>query len=92
MGKKKLSIRDGEKIRIRVEKIPLRDEHPKSLYRELSQGFGFWLQQFNSSMRIRDRFDPGSGMEKFLSSINIPDPQHCRNVNKKSEHPFGRNI
>jgi hypothetical protein len=28
-------------------------------------------------MRIRNLFDPGSGMEKFLSGINIPDPQHC---------------
>jgi hypothetical protein len=22
-------------------------------------------------------FDPGSGMGKFISGINIPDPQHC---------------
>jgi hypothetical protein len=23
-------------------------------------------------------FDPGSGMEKFGSGLNIPDPQHCQ--------------
>ncbi len=28
-------------------------------------------------IRIRDLFDPGSGMEKFGYGINIPDPQHC---------------
>ncbi len=27
-------------------------------------------------MGIRDLFDPESGMEKFRSGINIPDPQH----------------
>jgi hypothetical protein len=26
-------------------------------------------------MRIRDLFDPGSGMENFGSGINIPNPQ-----------------
>jgi hypothetical protein len=30
--------------------------------------------------RIRDLFDPGSGMEKFRSGINIPDPQHWLNI------------
>jgi hypothetical protein len=32
----------------------------------------FWV-------KILDFFDvdPGSGMEKFGSGINIPDPQHC---------------
>jgi hypothetical protein len=29
-------------------------------------------------IRIRDLFDPGSGMEKFGSGTNIPNPQHCR--------------
>jgi hypothetical protein len=28
-------------------------------------------------MRIRNLFDAGSGMEKFGSRINIPDPQQC---------------
>ncbi len=27
-------------------------------------------------MQIRNLFDPGSGIEKFGSGINIPDPQH----------------
>jgi hypothetical protein len=27
-------------------------------------------------IRIRDLFDPGSGMEKFGSRINIPDLKH----------------
>jgi hypothetical protein len=33
-------------------------------------------------MRIRDgdRSDPGSGMEKVGSGINIPDPQHRDNL------------
>jgi hypothetical protein len=30
-------------------------------------------------IRIRDLFDPGSGMEKIASGIHIPDPQHCGN-------------
>jgi hypothetical protein len=29
-------------------------------------------------MRIRNLFEPGSGMEKFGSGINIPDPQHWK--------------
>jgi hypothetical protein len=40
-----------------------------------------WDKKYlNSSMRIRirDLFDPGSGMEKFGSGTNIPNPQHCR--------------
>ncbi len=28
-------------------------------------------------MRIRNLFDPGSGIEKFGSGINILDPEHC---------------
>jgi hypothetical protein len=31
-------------------------------------------------MRIRDLFDPGSGM--FGSGKNIPDPQHCPRIFK----------
>jgi hypothetical protein len=29
-------------------------------------------------MRIRDLVNPGSGMKKIGSGINIPDPQHSR--------------
>ncbi len=31
-------------------------------------------------IRIRDLFDPGSGMEKFGSEMNIPDPQYWSQV------------
>jgi hypothetical protein len=37
-------------------------------------------------MRIRNCFNPGSGMEKFGSGKNIPDPQRCINV---AEPPSG---
>ncbi len=40
----------------------------------------FWVKNYlNSLIRIRiwNLFDPGSGMEKFGSGTNIPDPQHC---------------
>jgi hypothetical protein len=33
----------------------------------------FWVKYLNSLMRIRD---PGTGMEKLGSRINIQDPQH----------------
>jgi hypothetical protein len=37
------------------------------------------LKYLNSWIRVRDLFDTGtgSGMEKFESGINTPDPQHC---------------
>jgi hypothetical protein len=31
-------------------------------------------------IRIWDLVNPGSGMEKIGSGINIPDPQHCMKV------------
>jgi hypothetical protein len=37
----------------------------------------FGLKYFISLMRIRDGKKFGSGMEKSISGINIPDPQHC---------------
>jgi hypothetical protein len=62
-------IRDGSKIRIRI-----RDEPPGSYFRELRNNFlGYILQFFDA--------DPGSGMEKLGSGINIPDPQHCFTTN-----------
>jgi hypothetical protein len=36
----------------------------------------FGLKILNFLMRIRSLFDPGSGMEKFGSGINIPSPQY----------------
>jgi hypothetical protein len=27
--------------------------------------------------------DPGSGVEKFGSEINIPDPQHCKIIRRE---------
>jgi hypothetical protein len=56
----------SKKIRIRI-----RDEQPGSYgFRELKKQFFEY-----SFMRIRDRknSDPGPGMEKFGSRINIPD-------------------
>jgi hypothetical protein len=48
--------------------IMIRDEHPLSFFRELRNSF--LVQKYlNSLMRIRDIFDPGSGMEKFGSGI-----------------------
>jgi hypothetical protein len=37
----------------------------------------FGLKYLNSLMRIYFTLDPGFGMEKFGSGINVPDPQHC---------------
>jgi hypothetical protein len=60
-------------------KIRIRDEHPGSNFRELRNNF-LDYKYLNSLMQIRDpgseNFDPGSGMEKFGSGINIPDQQH----------------
>jgi hypothetical protein len=40
----------------------------------------FWVKKCsNSLMRIRNLFDPGSGIEKFGFRTNIPDPQHWFN-------------
>jgi hypothetical protein len=64
-------IRDGYKIRIRI-----RDEHPRSYFREFRNNFHFLC-----GSRIQDgkNSDPVSGMEIFgygIRDINIPDPQH----------------
>jgi hypothetical protein len=50
--------------------IRIRDEQPRSYFRELNHFLG--LNYLNSLMRIRygKKSDPESG-------INIPDPQHC---------------
>jgi hypothetical protein len=63
-------IRDGKKIRIW-------DENSRLFFRELRNIISA-KKYLNSFMRIGDPefFDPGSGMEKFGSGINIPDPQH----------------
>jgi hypothetical protein len=70
----------------------IRDEQSESYFRELRNQF-FGLKYLNSMMRIRDI---GSGMEKIQiwdpgwkksdpgSGINIPDPQHCKPLNRKS--------
>jgi hypothetical protein len=44
-------------------------------------------------MKIRNLFDPGSGMEKFGSRMNIRDLQHCipytiSNLNFTLRQPF----
>jgi hypothetical protein len=33
-------------------------------------------ESFETILKFSDA-DPGSGMEKFVSGINIPAPQHC---------------
>jgi hypothetical protein len=40
-------------------------------------------------MRIRDLFNPGSGMEKFGYGINIPDPLHWLFVSETDMNLFG---
>ncbi len=55
------------------------NEQPGWYFRELKKLF-FGLKYLNSLMWIRDgtNSDPGSGMEKVGSGINIPVPQHWR--------------
>jgi hypothetical protein len=69
-------IRDGWKVRIRI-----RDEQSGSYLLELGNHF-LGLKYVNSFMRIRDGkiLIPDPGWKKVGSGINIPDPQHCRNV------------
>jgi hypothetical protein len=53
------------------KKIRIRDEHPGSYFRGLRTIFlGFKILIFFDA-------DPRSGIEKFGSGINIPDPQQC---------------
>jgi hypothetical protein len=54
---------------------------PDHFYKSLKTVIGF--KYLKSLMRIRNLFFPGSGMEKFGSGINIPDPQHCKIVRGK---------
>jgi hypothetical protein len=60
----------------------IRDEHPGSYFPELrTQFFGLKkLQLFDADpdpgSEIFLTMDPGSGMEKFVSGLNIPDPLH----------------
>jgi hypothetical protein len=59
--------------------IRIRDEHPGSYSESLEKIFGLKILYLCSGSRswIRNLVDPGYGMEKFGSGINIPDPQHC---------------
>jgi hypothetical protein len=50
------------------------DEHLDHFSESLETVFGFTI--LKSLMQIRNLFDRGSGLEKFGSGINIPDPQH----------------
>jgi hypothetical protein len=54
---------NGQKIRIRI-----RDEQPRSYFRELRTIFWVKMLKF---------FNAEPGWKKFGSCINIPDPQHC---------------
>jgi hypothetical protein len=53
--------------------------NPDHISKSLETTFGLKYGDKNSFMRIWDgKFsDPGFGMEKFGSGINIPDPQLC---------------
>jgi hypothetical protein len=61
----------GKNIKIRIRYV-----QPGSYFRELATATIFGVKNTYSLMRIRNIFVPGSGMEKFGSGINIPDPQH----------------
>ncbi len=54
-----------QKIRIRI-----RDDQPRSYFRELRNNFG--LKYLNSLMRIRDGKNSDPGWKKFGSGINNP--------------------
>ncbi len=54
---------------IRHGKNPIRDEHPRSFFRESLETVFLVKKYLLMRIRIRDLFDPGSG-------LNIPDPQH----------------
>jgi hypothetical protein len=62
-----------KKIRIRI-----RDEQPGSygISKSLKKQF-LGLKYLNSLMRIQDGKNSDPGWKKFISGINIPDPQHC---------------
>jgi hypothetical protein len=61
----------------------IRDVHPGSYFRELDDNIlGKNTLKFCCGSGIRCLFDAGSGMEKFGSRINIPDPQHCTSALK----------
>jgi hypothetical protein len=60
-------------------KFGIRDERPDHISESVETIFGLKIRKFFDA-------DPGSGMEKFGSGINIPDPQHgnqCMNNLKK---------
>jgi hypothetical protein len=70
------------------KKIWIRDEHPRSFFRELRiQFLGLKILKFFDADSGADldsgivlSMDPGSGMEKIGSGMFIPDPQHCKNL------------
>jgi hypothetical protein len=84
MGKKS---RSGSRVRT---------EHPRSYFRELKNYF-WGLKTLKSSCADPDpgseiflTLDPVSGMEKFGSGINIPDPQHCLLHREKNDKKRGQ--
>ncbi len=61
-----------------MEKIRIRNEHPRSLVEILElKILKFCDADPDLGSGIFLNLDPGSGMEKFGSGINIADPQHC---------------
>jgi hypothetical protein len=47
----------------------IRDEYPRSFFRELRTVLGLKILKFFDADPDPDLFDPGSGMEKFVSGI-----------------------
>jgi hypothetical protein len=69
--------------------IRIRHEHPRSFFRELGNSFyGLKIHKFFDGSGIWYLFDLGSGMEKFGSGINIPDPQHSTLFSAISDCPY----
>jgi hypothetical protein len=60
----------GSEIRCLFD-LRIRDEQPGSYFRELGNYFCGEILQF---------LDADPGWKKFVSGINIPDPQHCRTL------------
>jgi hypothetical protein len=69
-----------------LKKIKIRDDHPRSYFRELRNNF--WVKIILFFAADADR-DPGIFLtrirdphwKKFGSGINIPDPQQCQKNN-----------
>jgi hypothetical protein len=66
-------VQDGK---IRILDRRMRKKHPGSYFQDYldKKMLKFFIADPDPGLWIRCLFDPGSGMEKFGSGINIPDP------------------